>query len=106
MSTVWHSKTNKGRVVYDRKPHAWNVKDVIRIARQSDIVFFNIPLQDWQTFSTNYQLWFQERSAEFRGFGGGIFAGGGATRSWQPAMPAEIFSSIDKGIMIILREDS
>jgi hypothetical protein len=30
---MWMEKTNKGRVVYDRKPHAWTSNDVERIVK-------------------------------------------------------------------------
>lgn len=30
--TVWNKKTNRGRVVYDRKPHTWTIKDYNRVA--------------------------------------------------------------------------
>jgi hypothetical protein len=33
MSTIWDHRTNKGRVVYDRKPHLWTDKDVERIVK-------------------------------------------------------------------------
>lgn len=43
MSTIWQHKTNHGRVIYDRKPHAWTDRDVERIVKsfakdnQSDV---------------------------------------------------------------------
>lgn len=33
MTTFWHRKTNRGRVVYDRKPTPFSVRDLRRIQR-------------------------------------------------------------------------
>lgn len=33
MDTIWQHKTNHGRVIYDRKPHAWTDRDVERIVK-------------------------------------------------------------------------
>lgn len=33
-STIWANRTNKGRVVYNRKMHAWTAKDVDRVVRK------------------------------------------------------------------------
>lgn len=30
---MWREKTNRGRVVYNRKPHGWSEKDVERVVR-------------------------------------------------------------------------
>ncbi len=103
MKTDWQHRTNKGRVVYDRPPHAWSFKDVVRIARQSDIVFFNIPLLDWESFTKSFEEFFLEEAAEFTGFGGGAFSGGGATRHFEMADPDEVVSSIKKGIIVLIR---
>lgn len=105
MRTDWLHRTNKGKVVYERKPHAWNTKDVIRVARSSDIVFFNIPKIDWETLQEEFETWITDRSADFEGFGGGVFSGGGATRNWEEAPPEEVKSSIDKGIIVLIRGD-
>ncbi len=103
MRTDWLHRTNRGRVVYQRKPHVWKVTDVIRIARQSDVVFFNIPLLDWETFQKKFQLWFGAQASEFAGFGGGVFAGGGATRSWVALTQEEVNASIDRGVIVLIR---
>ena len=106
MSTAWLRRTNRGRVVYDRKPHAWGVTDIVRIARSSDVVFFNIPLLDWEIFQKEFQLWFGAQASEFVGFGGGVFAGGGATRSWEAITQEEVNASIDRGVIVIIRGEA
>lgn len=46
MSTIWQHKTNRGRVIYDRKPHLWTDRDVERICKafEAEQDFPDVPM--------------------------------------------------------------
>jgi len=79
-------KTCKGRVVYNRKPHFWKVKDHIRISRTlRDSRFRIIYLDDsqFELLEAFLEQFFLEEETDFE-FGGGQMGGGGATRYTPP----------------------
>ncbi len=76
---------------------------MVRVVSQSDIVFWKVPYLDWESFIKTYALFFASKESKFTGFGGGQFGGGGATRSWEEATQDQIESSIEEGLIAIIR---
>jgi len=78
--------TRKGRVVYERKKHEFNMKDVIRIGKKVDLIFFKIHPDEARIFFERLAECASELegiSAESIDFGGGAFGGGGASRTFS-----------------------
>ena len=95
--------TSKGRVVYDRKPHAFSDKDVIRITKSSDVTYFQVPAVDWEAFMTAYNTMFINQMSHFKGLGGGTFGGGGATRAFDVDNGEGLEDSINNGLLVTIR---
>lgn len=60
-------KTVKGRVVYNRKPHYFNRKDLVRINSRAGIEIWEIPLLNAEVFFERLKAEFQAVAAELRG---------------------------------------
>lgn len=78
--------TSKGRVVYNRPKHPFSCRDVDRIIKKSKCgLFIIVPAKIWENFYFDTLAaargWIRGVGEDFR-FGGGEFAGGGATRSF------------------------
>ncbi|KKK87383.1 hypothetical protein LCGC14_2753810, partial [marine sediment metagenome] len=71
----------------------------------SDPSFCNVPYIDWESFKKSYTELYVESATHFTGFGGGVFGGGGATRSWEEAPAGAIASTLDSGIIVVIRGD-
>lgn len=94
-------RTCKGRVVYDRKKHAFTFRDAARIGKRTGLRVFEVS-QDraGEVFAAiDEVLQRKENEYEFSeiNFGGGQFGGSGATRSWSRGL-----GYVTDGIMILI----
>lgn len=97
---VW-TKTQKGKVVYERAKHDFTLRDVLRIGHKVGAEIFEIKEELFQEVLEQILLGTEVDTA-FR-FGSGAFGGGGATRAFGSE---ELFLEIstDSARAIILVE--
>jgi len=79
-------KTQKGRVVYERKKHKFKNPEILRLIRSTS-EYFEIENEYWEEFYRDFMLLWMEK---WEGFGGGRFSGGGATRPFAIAQSKSI----------------
>lgn len=108
---MWKHRTNKGRVVYDRKLNLFECRDVERITRRVGCSVLYIPFDLWtnyvEFFEYHTSRWIdaQERDDIYIEFGGGSFGGGGASRDFgEPSEEGDSEESFgEHGIFSIIR---
>lgn len=71
-------KTQEGRIVYDRKKHSWNKKDLLRIAVHVTPIIY-VSDVDWDAVTAHLESLIVD---EVPIFGAGRFSGAGATRDF------------------------
>ncbi len=70
--------TREGRVVYNRKKHLWNFRDVLRVIRNyGKSVIFEVSVESFEA------MIFAIETQGVIDFGGGTFAGGGTSRIFK-----------------------
>ena len=99
-------KTNRGRVVYNRKPHAFTSRDVRRITRKSDILYYGFQTWVWKSFVSAYRDFIAEflGQVEYAG-SGGEFGGAGVTRDFKNSEEYESDPLLRNGIIVVIREE-
>ena len=97
-------KTQKGRVVHDRKIHLFTKRDLIRIGSQTATLILRAPFEEYNAI---HQLLvdFVEVSPGVV-FGGGEFGGGGATRDFGSGNGSEDLPNGPRVIMIVETTES
>lgn len=104
----WTHRTKTGRIIYDRKPHAFRWRDVLRIldplpvpdGEDDQSYWFSLVLLDVLEKAVESGFWPEIELAEaretvlahfsavFADFGQGEFGGGGADRTFGDGDPA------------------
>ncbi len=96
--------TRKGRVVYDRKKHLFDLRDLERLSKKFAFSIFTIPRENAEAFFSFVLAGIPEAFEAAGGsisFGGGTFGGAGASRTWETIPDV---SSL-QGIMFIIEEN-
>lgn len=93
------TRTCRGRVVYNRKKHIWNIKDVIRIIKKGGASLVKIPVSQ-DRLMTIIRAISTDPNVNSVEFGGGSSGGGGASGDFS--LENEIsYSGEPNGVVII-----
>ena len=75
-------KTQKGRIIYDRKIHPFTIRDLVRIGRQTPAFVVLAAPESYNTLMNVLEDFIVAVEDPGISYGGGEFGGGGATREF------------------------